>query len=94
MQQSSGTLTIRATTDKLNAFNETLQDLLDGTKPGAAGYQADPACAQQLAQHGREPPQQITAFNVYAEEQAILNQNQAAGAADHLLGSWPRRETR
>jgi general secretion pathway protein D len=35
---------------------------------------------------GIQPPQSITAFNVYTEEQSILNANAVPGAADHLLG--------
>ncbi len=75
VQQSAGTLTIRATTDKLNAFNETLRLLLGGHSQ----VLLDVRLIQLAHNHGRnvgvQPPQQITAFNVYSEEQAILTQN-------------------
>ena len=40
---------------------------------------------------GITPPQQVTAFNVYAEEQSILNANQASGSADHFIGTGGAR---
>lgn len=76
VQQSSGTLTIRATTDKLNAFNETLKQLLDGRSQVLLNVRLIQVVHNNLRNTGITPPQQITAFNVYAEEQAILNQNQ------------------
>jgi type II secretory pathway component GspD/PulD (secretin) len=75
VQQGTGTLTIRATTDKLDAFNQTLRLLLDGRSQ----VLLDVRLIQLAHNHGRNTgvqfPQQITAFNVYTEEQAILNQN-------------------
>lgn len=76
VQQSSGTLTIRATTDKLNAFNETLKQLLDGRSQVLLNVRLIQVVHTNQRNTGIIPPQQITAFNVYAEEQAILNQNQ------------------
>jgi Flp pilus assembly secretin CpaC len=75
VQQGTGTLTIRATTDKLDAFNQTLRLLMDGRSQ----VLLDVRLIQLAHNHGRNTgvqfPQQITAFNVYTEEQAILNQN-------------------
>jgi len=76
VQQSSGTLTIRATTDKLNAFNQTLRQLLDGRSQVMLDVRLIQVVHTNQRNTGITPPQQITAFNVYAEEQAILNQNQ------------------
>jgi general secretion pathway protein D len=76
VQQSTGTLTIRATTDKLNAFNETLRQLLDGRSQVLLDVKLIQLAHNNSRNTGVQPPQQITAFNVYAEEQAILNQNQ------------------
>lgn len=76
VQQSSGTLTIRATTDKLNAFNATLKQLLDGRSQVLLEVRLIQVAHTNQRDTGVTPPQQITAFNVYAEEQAILNQNQ------------------
>jgi Flp pilus assembly secretin CpaC len=75
--QQSGTLTIRATADKINAFNATLQQLLDGRSQVLLDMKLIQLAHSNQHNTGIIPPQQITAFNVYAEEQAILNQNQA-----------------
>ena len=77
VQQGSGTLTIRATTDKLNAFNATLRELLDGRSQVLLNIRMIQLAHNNQRSTGVQLPQQITAFNVYAEEQSILNQNQA-----------------
>jgi type II secretory pathway component GspD/PulD (secretin) len=77
VQQTAGTLTIRATTDKLNAFNETLRLLLDGRSQVLLDVRLIQLAHTNQRNTGVQPPQQITAFNVYTEEQSILNQNQA-----------------
>jgi general secretion pathway protein D len=75
--QSAGTLTIRATTDKLDAFNATLRELLDGRSQVLLNIRLIQLAHSNQRNTGVQPPQQITAFNVFAEEQSILNQNQA-----------------
>jgi general secretion pathway protein D len=75
-QLSSGTLTIRATTDKLNAFNETLKQLLQGRSQVLLDMRLIQVAHSNVRNTGVTPPQQISAFNVYSEEQAILSQNQ------------------
>lgn len=77
VQQSTGTLTIRATTDRINAFNETLKQLMDGRSQVLLDMKLIQLAHSNQRNTGITPPQQITAFNVYAEEQSILNQNQA-----------------
>jgi general secretion pathway protein D len=77
VQQTSGTLTVRATTDKLNAFNETLQQLMNGRSQVLLDMRLIQIVHNNQRNTGITPPQQITAFNVYSEEQAILSQNQA-----------------
>ena len=76
VQLSSGTLTIRATTDRLNAFNETLKQLLEGKSQVLLDVKLLQVVHNNLRNTGITPPQQVTAFNVYAEEQALLSQNQ------------------
>jgi general secretion pathway protein D len=76
VQQSSGTMTIRATTDKLDAFNDTLKGLLDGRSQVLLDVRLIQLVHNNGHNIGFTPPQQITAFNVYAEEQSILSQNQ------------------
>jgi Flp pilus assembly secretin CpaC/HEPN domain-containing protein len=77
VQQASGTLTVRSTTARLDAFNETLRQLLDGKSQVLLNIQLIQLAHTNQRNTGVTPPQQITAFNVYAEEQSILNQNQA-----------------
>ncbi|HKD61942.1 MAG TPA: hypothetical protein VKB47_15880 [Terracidiphilus sp.] len=77
VHQSSGTLTVRATADKLNAFNETLRHLLDGRSQVLLDVRLIQLAHTNQRNTGIQPPQQTTIFNVYTEEQAILNQNQA-----------------
>jgi general secretion pathway protein D len=77
VQQGSGTLTVRATTDRLNAFNATLRQLLDGRSQVLLNVRLIQLAHNNQRNTGVQPPQQITAFNVFAEEQSILNQNQA-----------------
>ena len=77
VQQGTGTMTVRATTMKLNAFNETLRELLDGRSQVLLDVRLIQLAHTNQRNTGATPPQQITAFNVYSEEQEILNQNQA-----------------
>ena len=77
IEQSSGTLTIRAPTKTLNAFNVTLRDLLDGRSQVLLDVRLIELAHNSTRNTGAQLPQQITAFNVYAEEQAILNANQS-----------------
>ena len=77
IQPTSGTMTIRAPTSTLNAFNATLHDLLDGRSQVLLEVKLIQIAHSSQRNTGAQLPQQITAFNVYAEEQAILNANQS-----------------
>jgi Flp pilus assembly secretin CpaC len=77
VEQGPGTITVRATTDKLNAFNETLRELLDGRSQVLLDVRLIQLAHTNARNTGVVPPQQITAFNVYTEAQSILNQNQS-----------------
>ena len=77
VQEAPGTITVRATVERLNAFNETLRELLDGRSQVLLDIRLIQLAHTNSRNTGLQPPQQITAFNVYAEEQSILNQNQA-----------------
>ena len=61
----------------LNAFNVTLRDLLDGRSQVLLDVRLIELAHNRPRNTGAQLPQQITAFNVYAEEQAILNANQS-----------------
>jgi general secretion pathway protein D len=73
---TAGTLTVRASTNSLNAINDTLRRLLDGRSQVMLEVRLIQLAHTNRRTIGPRLPQQITAFNVFAEEQAILNANQ------------------
>ena len=85
VEPSAGTLTIRAPSSALKAFNSTLQELLDGRSQVLLEVRLIQIAHINLRSTGVIPPQQITVFNVYSEEQAILNANQAL--VDQIIAS-------
>lgn len=74
---SGGRLVVRAPQLNLEAFNATLRQLLDGESQVMLDVKVIQVAHTHGTNTGVTPPQAITAFNVYAEEQAILSQNQA-----------------
>lgn len=74
---TAGTLTLRAPPSQLNAFNFTLQNLMDGRSQILLDVKLIQIAHNSTLNTGITPPQQVTAFNVYSEEQSILNANQA-----------------
>ncbi|HET7104905.1 MAG TPA: hypothetical protein VFI20_12520, partial [Terracidiphilus sp.] len=76
LEPSSGTLTIRAPAETLDAFNTTLRQLFNGRSQVLLNVRLIQLGHTRQRNTGLLPPQQMTAFNVYAEEQAILNANQ------------------
>ena len=76
-EHSAGTITLRAPGTTLNAFNNTMRELLDGRSQVMLDVRVIQLAHTSQRNTGIQPPQQITAFNVYAEEQSILNANQA-----------------
>jgi Flp pilus assembly secretin CpaC len=76
-EPSAGTLTIRAPEITLNAFNATMRQLLDGRNQVMLEVRMIQLAHTNDRNTGVQLPQQITAFNAYAEEQAILNANQS-----------------
>jgi len=77
VDQTAGTLTLRAPQSQLDAFNATLQSLMDGRSQVLLDVKLIQIAHNNSLSTGVTPPQQITAFNVYSEEQSILNANQA-----------------
>ena len=75
-EPSAGTITIRAPQKSLTAFNATMRDLLDGRDQALLEVRMIQLAHISGRQTGINLPQTITAFNVYAAEQAILNANQ------------------
>jgi general secretion pathway protein D len=74
---TAGTLTLRAPASQLHAFNATFDSLMDGRNQ----VLLDVKLIQLAHINGRNTgvtlPQQVTAFNIFAEEQSILNANAA-----------------
>lgn len=73
---TSGTLTIRAPESQLNAFNATFRNLLDGRSQVLLDVKLIQLAHSRTVNTGVTPPQNVTAFNVYSQEQSILNANQ------------------
>jgi type II secretory pathway component GspD/PulD (secretin) len=74
---SSGTVTIRAPRRSLNAFNATMSSLLDGRSQVLLEMRVIQLAHTGQRNTGVTPPQSVAAYNVYTEEQSILNANQA-----------------
>jgi len=74
---SAGTLTIRAPKRTLDAFNATIRELLDGHNQVLLEVRMFQLAHTSQRNTGVQPPQSVSAFNVYAEEQSILNANQS-----------------
>ena len=75
--QKGGKLVLRAPQLDLEAFNATMKQLLDGSSQVMLDVKMIQVAHTQGINTGVVPPQTITAFNVYAEEQTLLSQNQA-----------------
>jgi len=74
---SSGTITIRASASTIDAFNSTIRQLIDGHNQVLLEVDLISLAHTSDRNTGIQPPQTISAFNVYAEEQSILNANQS-----------------
>lgn len=74
---SAGTLTLRAPPATLHAFNATMRGLLDGRNQVMLDIRLIQLAHTGERNTGVQLSQQVTAFNAYAEEQSILNANQA-----------------
>ena len=77
VEPSSGTITIRAPQKTLDAFNATMSELLEGHSQVLLEVRMIQLAHTNERNTGVQPPQSISAFNVYTEEQSILNSNQA-----------------
>jgi type II secretory pathway component GspD/PulD (secretin) len=77
VEPSAGTITVRAPQKTLAAFNATIQDLIAGHNQVMLDVRLIQLAHNSGRDTGIQAPQSLTAFNVYAEEQSILNANQA-----------------
>ena len=76
-EPTAGTITLRAPERTLKAFNATMSELLDGRSQVLLEVRMIQLAHTSERNTGVQPPQTMTAFNVYAEEQSILNANQS-----------------
>jgi general secretion pathway protein D len=77
VDHSAGTITLRAPASTLSAFNTTIRNLIDGHNQVLLEVNLIQLAHTSDRNTGIQPPQSISAFNVYAEEQSILNSNQS-----------------
>ncbi|MGD0800763.1 MAG: hypothetical protein ABR906_05560 [Terracidiphilus sp.] len=76
-ESTSSTITIRAPQRTLDAFNATMSQLLDGQSQVMLEVRLIQLAHTRTRNTGVQPPQSVSAFNVYTEEQSILNANSA-----------------
>jgi len=76
-EPASGTVTIRASQSAMNAFNATMRGLLDGRNQVLLEVRMIQLAHTSTRNTGVQPPKSMSAFNVYAQEQSILNANQS-----------------
>jgi Flp pilus assembly secretin CpaC len=76
-EPTSGTITIRASQRTMNAFNATMRELLDGRNQVLLDVRMIQLAHTSTRNTGVQPPASMSAFNVYAQEQSILNANQS-----------------
>jgi type II secretory pathway component GspD/PulD (secretin) len=77
LEPSAGTITIRAPRETVEAFNTTIRQLIDGHSQVLLDVRLIQLAHVGGRNTGVTPPQTFSAFNVYAEEQSILNANQS-----------------
>jgi Flp pilus assembly secretin CpaC len=76
-EPTSGTITIHASHQTLNAFNNIMSQLLDGQNQVLLEVRMIQLANTTARNTGVQAPQSVSAINVYSEEQSILNANSA-----------------
>jgi Flp pilus assembly secretin CpaC len=76
-EPTAGTITLRAPEQGLKAFNATMGQLLDGKSQLLLEVRLIQLAHSSTRNTGLQPPQSVSAVNVYSEEQSILNANSA-----------------
>jgi type II secretory pathway component GspD/PulD (secretin) len=84
-EATSGTITLRASHNALEAFNATMRELLDGRNQVMLEVRMIQLAHTNTRNTGVQPPQSISAYNAYAEEQSILNAN--ASTVQEIISS-------
>jgi tetratricopeptide (TPR) repeat protein len=85
LSASSRAIVLRAPERTLEAFNATLESLLNGRSQVVVDVRLIQMAHTGEHNTGVQLPQTITAFNVYAEEQSILNAN--ASTVQEIISS-------
>lgn len=85
VSETKSAMTLRALPATLDAFNTTMSGLLEGKSQVMLDVQIIQVARTRSRGTGVQPPQSITGFNVYAEEQSILSQNQTL--VDEIISS-------
>ena len=76
-EPTAGTVTLRGPAKTLAAFNATMRELLDGRNQVMLDVDLIQIAHTKQRNTGVQPTQAVSAFNVYTEEQSILNSNQS-----------------
>lgn len=74
---SANTITLKASASTLSAFNKTVLPLLDGRDQVILDVRMIKLAHTSSRNTGAHLPQTMSAYNIYSEEQSILNANQA-----------------
>jgi general secretion pathway protein D len=74
---SAGTITVRAQADTMNAFNATIRDIIDGHSEVLLEVTLIQLAHTSDRNTGIQPPQSMSLYNVDAEVQSLISQNQA-----------------
>lgn len=77
LDPTAGTITVRGPASTLRAFDSTLRELIDGHSQVLLEVTLIQLAYTSDRNTGVQPPQSISAYNVYAQEQSILNANQS-----------------
>lgn len=77
VSENKGAITLKAFPSTLDAFNQTMSGLMDGRSQVMLDVQIIQVARTHDRNTGLQLPQQVTAFNLYSEEQSILNANQS-----------------
>jgi Flp pilus assembly secretin CpaC len=77
VQASAGTLTVRAPVQELTAINRTFSDLLDGRSEVLLDVRLYQIAQTRTTSVGVQLPQSVSAFNIPAELNSVLQNNQS-----------------
>jgi len=77
IDHTADTVTLHATPAILTAYNATMRTLLDGRNQVVLDVRMIQVAHTLSRNTGVTPPQSIQGFNLYSEEQSILNSNQS-----------------